>query len=113
MEKEDSKDMDHMNDGPMNSQHPSQQHIIVSGSHQIPQQQVVIAQSSQNSVYQHDGQTYIYQPAQNQGDHPQQQRIIVQQVRLVQNLLFNQLALARVSTTNEQNLMLTQIHASK
>jgi hypothetical protein len=76
MEKDDSKDMDHMNDGSMNSQHPNQQHIIVAGSHQIPQQQVVI--SSQSNVYHPDG--YIYQTSQNQGDHQPQQRIIVQQV---------------------------------
>lgn len=77
IDKDNSKDMNHMGD-PMNGQ---PQHIIVSSSHQIPQQQVVIAQSSQNNVYHPDGQAYLYQPAQNQGHVSQpQQRIIVQQV---------------------------------
>lgn len=81
---DDDKEMNHMPVNQMNSQHP-QQHIIVSGAHQIPhQQQIVIAQPSQGNVYhqQQDGQTYaIYQPPQSQAQNvQQQQRIIVQQV---------------------------------
>jgi hypothetical protein len=83
MDKEDPKDLNH---GQINNQHPNQQHIIVSGSHQqIPHQQVVIAQPPQPNVYHQQRESpasyAIYQPAQGQGQQPQ--RIIVQQVRKI------------------------------
>lgn len=81
MNKDDPKDLNHLAGNQMNNQ----QHIIVSGPpHQIPhQQQVVLAQPTQGTVYhqQRDSSGYaIYQPAQSQAQQPQRIQI-VQSVR--------------------------------